>query len=372
MLDEIQSETASQMMNSILYQTSPPGSTGLPGLDAHLLFSTPHHSSATSSLNRGDFIEIQGPAASGKTQLVYHLTMKCILPQEVILTFVDDSMHLPHKVDAGGWCKAAVIIDTDGRWNVQRLKCLLVKHLEKAIIPISNGEFHPSLQELVIQSLKRVHMFRPTSSVSLAATILRLPAYHTEHMPSLEIALLVIDSISSFYWLDRYAFEQQRYSASNNKKDGVSPLNRILVALQDFRLSHGPVIALTNWGLTPVSNTSVSANPGVSQVDSAASVPTPFYRQHLHPFPAPFEVPPRILPNPRLFPPITHHITLPSPQALDIPSGGTADLKEARAFETRSPAAVDKYEFTGILRTTVEGSTASVFNFYIREDGITG
>ncbi|KAI5124624.1 hypothetical protein M0805_004234 [Coniferiporia weirii] len=367
-LDEIQSESASQLMNSVLYQLSPPGSTGLASLDAHLLFSTPQHASPTSALNRGDVIEIQGPAASGKTQLVYHLTMKCVLPQEITLVPVDGSVHQPYKVDVGGWCKAAAIINTDGRWNIQRLKSFLTRYLDR-LLPTSHEEFRPSLQELVAESLQRVHVFCPVSSASLAATLLRLPAYHAECMPSLEIALLAVDSISAFYWLDRYALEQRRQSAIE-RKDVPSPLGRVLVALQEFRLSHGPVIVLTNWGLAPLYNDSTGTNPVVSQTNSTGPVQTPFYRQHLHPFPAPFEVPPRILPSAHIFPPITHHITLSLPTNRGVPFGTT--FSEEAIMMGKQRVAEEDGEITGFIRTVVEGSKINKFTFHIHDDELLG
>ncbi|KAH8120403.1 hypothetical protein DFH11DRAFT_1559917 [Phellopilus nigrolimitatus] len=368
MLNEIQSETALQLLNSILYQTSPPGSTGLANLDAHLLSSTPHHAAATSSLNRGDIIEIQGPAASGKTQLLYHLTMKCILPHDVALVFPGSAGNCPQKVAIGGWCKGAVIMDTDGRWSVGRLKRLLTRRLEQ-LLPAALGTFQPSVEELVMDSLQRVHLFRPASSVSLVATLLRLPEYLAERMPSLEIALLAIDSISSFYWADRFNLEQQRQTSAD-KKDKPSPLSHILIALQEFRLSYGPVTVLTNWGLAPESRNTGSARVGASHLSSAGCALSPFYRQHLHPFPAPFEVPPRVLPNAHLFPPITHHITLPLSAMSTIPAG-TASLKEARAMDNKGTAAVNKSETTGIVRT-VDGGKTAAFTFYILEDEILG
>ncbi|KAL5495189.1 hypothetical protein ACEPAI_652 [Sanghuangporus weigelae] len=344
MLSEIQTETGAQLMNSLMYQTSPLGSTGLPGLDVQLLSTTNIHASPSSSLNRGDVLEIQGPAASGKTHLVYRLTMQCILPEKVF----HSKEHIPSEVEIGGWEKSAIVMDTDGRWSAHRLKLLLIRRLEK-VLPSGHSELQQLIQDTVAQSLQRLHVFRIRSSASLAATLFHLPLYHSQRMIDEEIGLLSIDSISSFYWIDRYYLEQQR-QGSSDRKDSANPLGRILMALQEFRLSHGPVIVLTNWGLTPVSKPSDANDEGVT--------PTPFYRQHLHPFPAPFEIPSRILPNAHLMPPITHHITLTLPSIDQIPLSATS-LQEALELTEQGSVGIRRRNIVGILRTVETGSTAT-------------
>ncbi|EJD03889.1 uncharacterized protein FOMMEDRAFT_167197 [Fomitiporia mediterranea MF3/22] len=345
MLSEIKTETASQV-------SSPPGSTGLPGLDIHLITGTNTGASPSSSLNRGDVIEIQGPAASGKTRLTYHFVIQCILPRQYHLP--PGNVHT--ELDVGGWEKVAIIMDTDGRWNVQRLISLLIQRVEKSLLD-DQIETRPIVSEIVSKSMQRLHIFRPKTSASLAATLFRLPSYHAEHLPTQEIALLVIDSISTFYWIDRYSVEQ-RHGASD-RKDIPNPLSRVLIALQEFRLSHSPVILLTNWGLSPASKSSVHG-----RLDEPSAVPSPFYRQHLHPFPAPFENPPRILPNAHLLPPITHHITLIQPSINNVASEAT-NLQEALDLAARWVGTKD--EIMGLLRTVETGRIA---NFTVRDGDV--
>ncbi|KAL5534168.1 hypothetical protein ACEPAG_630 [Sanghuangporus baumii] len=341
MLSEIQTETGAQASSP-----SPLGSTGLPGLDVQLLSTATKRTSPSSSLNRGDVLEIQGPAASGKTHLVYRLTMQCILPEKVFLS----KEHIPSEVEIGGWEKSAIIMDTDGRWSAHRLKLLLIRRLEKAL-PSGLPELRQLIQDTVTQSLRRLHVFRIRSSASLAATLFQLPLYHSQRMSDEEIGLLSIDSISSFYWIDRHYLEQQRQgSSASNRKDSANPLGRILMALQEFRLSHGPVIVLTNWGLTSVSKPSDANDEDVT--------PSPFYRQHLHPFPAPLGIPSRILPNAHLMPPITHHITLILPSIDRIPLSVTS-LQEALELTEQGSVGIRKRDIMGILRTVETGSTVN-------------
>ncbi|KIJ45288.1 hypothetical protein M422DRAFT_90301, partial [Sphaerobolus stellatus SS14] len=218
---------------------------------------------------RGDVIEIQGPAASGKTQFLYHLAACCVLPREVINA--SEHIHAESTVHIGGWDKSVVVLDCDGRWNIKRFHNILLTRLNMAFSRIHPPSHRPDISSLALNSLKRLHIFHPTSSFQLVTTLLYLPKYHSEQMPDEEINLLFIDSISSFYWTDRWQAE------SSSSKRRVNPLAPVLRALQNFRISHGPVTILTNWGLHPF----------------ASENPTPFFRQHLTaPFPAPLDDPP--------------------------------------------------------------------------------
>lgn len=326
-----------------------------------MISSLPYNPSTTSSLNRGDVIEIQGPSSSGKTHFLYHLTMNCILPNEVVLTSIDGSPKFSCMLSIGGWNKGAIIVDTDDHWSTSRLHHLILCRLAH-LLPPGQQTLRPSLEELTNESLKNLHIFRPTSSISLAATLLHLPAYHIKHMPEAEIALLMIDSVSAFYWTDRLATEKLHGAKDGNS----SPLNHFLTSLQRFRLSYGPVTVLTNWGLSPVSKPSSEAPAAVVGHESAQP---PFYRQHLYPFPAPFEHPQRKLTNANLFPPITHHITLPLTLVPPLPSDLTsvADAREAEAHR----AQIVRYgEVRGIVRT-VESGRIGRFTFEIHNDTIT-
>lgn len=355
------------MINSVLRESKPslfvkfrifskllpasPGTTGIPSLDAHLTFNSPFHVSSGASLQRGEVIEIQGPAASGKTHLSYCLTMRCTLPKDVTLYPKESNSYQTAKiVDIGGWHKSAVILDTDGRWSAQRLKVLFYNYL-RGLFPPDYEEYQPTISELVDLSLNRVHIFRPTSTASLLATISGLPVYHAENMQTEEISLVAIDSISSFYWTDRYTSEQRHPS---DKKENSSLLGQVLMGLQELRLRYGFVTMLNNWGLSLIS--SGSSKPGQSQTGGSS----PFFRQHLHPFPAPFEIPARILLNANLFPPITLHITLSLPPISWIPSE-TATLQNANQHGLGK---VPKTERTGILRIVENGKT-STFTFNI-------
>ncbi len=126
-------------------------------------------------------------------------------------------------------------------------------------------------------SMKRFHVFRPNSSSQLAASLLLLPSYTASQLPNTEMGIIAVDSMSAFYWTDRFAVEQVRAQPRSSLPHvSVFPLYNIASALEKIRMSFYPLILLTNWGL--------------DVAHSSAQFPSfPMYKQHLHPFPTPFD-----------------------------------------------------------------------------------
>lgn len=246
----------------------PPGSTGIPGLDGHIRRTTFNGREASHTINGKDVIEIQGPSV-GKSHLLMHFIMACILP----VSHLDIPLH--------GWDKSAILIDLDHTFDVHRFRHLLENRIKAHI---SNSD--ENLDLFVDLSLRKLHVFRPESSVQFAVTAANIPNYHASNMPEDEIGLVAVDSLSSFYWQDRFLSEQPR----DGKPSGVE---RALHSLEQIRQLHGSVIAYTNWGLP-----SARHNPQNS---------TPFYPQHIPQLQSPFAGEPQTS-HPIL--PATYHMTL--------------------------------------------------------------
>ncbi|KIJ21644.1 hypothetical protein PAXINDRAFT_104959 [Paxillus involutus ATCC 200175] len=243
-LEEIGTESLQDLLTSVRYYTSPsPPIFGLP------------------AINRGEVIEIQGPASSGKTHLLYHILLNCLIPKSDHTT----------PVAVGGRGMSAIVYDTDLSFIVQRLRHLLLTRISH-LLPLSDES---EKEEIVRQSLVRLHVFRPTSLLQLATSLKNLPLYHASHMPNDEIGVLAIDSMSTFYWGERFSAERMRNVAPEKARSMsglafIPPLYHILNAIQSVRLSHGPLIVLTSWAL------------GQDNAASRFGMP---YKQHLHPFP---------------------------------------------------------------------------------------
>lgn len=213
-------------------------------------------------------IEIQGPSV-GKSHLLMCFIMTCVLP----VSHLGTQLH--------GWDKSAILIDLDHTFDILRFKHLLINRI-KAHMPTSDED----LDLLVNILLRKLHVFRPESSVQFAVTAANIPNYHSSSMPKEEIGLVAIDSISSFYWQDRFLGEQPR----QGRPAGIE---KALSSLEQIRQSRGCVIAYTNWGLPSARN--------------APQNNTPFYPQHVPQLHSPFGEEPQVS-HPIL--PVTHHMTL--------------------------------------------------------------
>jgi DNA-repair protein XRCC2 len=202
----------------------------------------------------------------GKSHLLAHFIMTCILP----------ASHL--GIPLHGWDKSTILIDLDRTFDVHRFRHLLRNRIGGRI-PNSDE----NLDLFVDLLLRKLHIFRPESSVQFAVAAANLPNYHSSSMPNDEIGLVAVDSLSAFYWQDRFLGEQPR--------DGrPSGIEKALNSLEQIRQSHGSVIAYTNWGLP-----------------SARHNNTPFYQQHVSQLHSPFGGEPQVS-HPIL--PVTHHMTL--------------------------------------------------------------
>jgi len=246
----------------------PPGSAGIPGLDAHIRKTTFDGRETSHTINSKDVLEIQGPSV-GKSHLLMHFIMTCVLP----VSRMGVQLH--------GWDKSAILFDLDHTFDVYRFRHLLVNHI-KVHIPTSDK----NLDLFVDLLLRKLHVFRPESLVQFAVTAANIPNYHSSSMPREEIGLVAIDSFSSFYWQDRFLGEQRR----DGRPSGVE---KALNYLEQIRQSHGSVIAYTNWGLPSARN--------------APHNNTPFYPQYVPQLHSPFGEEPQVS-HPIL--PVTHHMTL--------------------------------------------------------------
>ncbi|RPD64906.1 hypothetical protein L227DRAFT_650053 [Lentinus tigrinus ALCF2SS1-6] len=373
LLAEIPSESLQSFLATVRRESVAAGSTFIPVLDAHLSSVNSRRASHNWPLNQGDVLEIQGPATSGKTHLLYHLLVTCLMPRSY------------NGKELGGWGKAAVFFDTDDKLNISRLYTLLLSRMRRLIGSEDITDASVPLEDVASQRLENLHIFRPTSSVQLAINLLHLPKYHATEprLRDKEIGLLVIDSLSAFYWRDRYTLEQLR-EAADGTAQGLppNPLHHVLRALQRFRTSHRPVILLANWGLNALAKPSPAGEPA-----------SPFYRQHLYPFPAPFEphgaheamlniensqrrsasvdarsdTSSTAQRSMETTLPLHHHITLQSSPIDPFPA--SYSLADAASQEHMRAVLVNKGDVRGLVRTPGDNNVVE-FTFRIGEDEI--
>lgn len=119
----------------------------------------------------GDILEFHGPEGTGKTEMLYHLTARCILPKS-----------------EGGLEVEVLFIDTDYHFDMLRLVTILEHRLSQ------------SSEEIIKSCLGRFFLVYCSNSTQLLLTLYSLETVFCSH-PS--FCLLILDSLSAFYWIDR-------------------------------------------------------------------------------------------------------------------------------------------------------------------------
>lgn len=274
-IQEIHSESLLNLLNSLASETAPFGPTHIGALDNYCC---DYGSGAPCSpLKRGDVLEIQGPPASGKTHLIYYLLATCVMP----------AMH--RSVHVLGWERAAIVYDTDNSFDVRRFQRIISQRFQDLVIP-------EEVPQLVEQCMARLSIVRPTSTLQLTSSIMNVPRFMSKLFPRLELGMIVVDSLSRFYWSDRFAAEGPKDMELEKWLEvGSNRFRDVVASLSQIRASLSPIIVLTNWGLHPMYR-----HPNQSR----------YYQQHLSPFHDPFqaEAGQPISVNSSLLP-ITYHLT---------------------------------------------------------------
>ncbi|XP_038654343.1 DNA repair protein XRCC2 [Scyliorhinus canicula] len=174
----------------------------------------------------GDTVEFHGPEGAGKTEMLYHLVALCILPES-----------------AGGLQVEVLFIDTDYHFDMLRLVAILEHRLVQ------------STEELVKGCLGRLFLVHCSSSTQLLLLLHSLETMVCSH-PAL--CLLIVDSMSAFYWIDRLNGGESVSQQEANLRRCVECLERLL---DEYRL----VLLATTQALMrgPV--------PGAGRPDEAAT-----------------------------------------------------------------------------------------------------
>ncbi|KAI5307314.1 hypothetical protein KEM56_000021 [Ascosphaera pollenicola] len=213
-------------------------------------------------------------SAAGKTSLLYFIAAKAVLPR----TFKQIDPRASHA--------AVVFIDTNGQFDANRLRDVALgiviqeaKNQGRDLLTAPSG-LH-QLQELVVESLKHVHVFRPSSSAELLTILHHLPAYllqtndeSASTMPkhysrSRPVHSLLIDSASAFYYQDARANEVTRLVLDDNRVrgdaadsdvDGSQPkiaipaianASDLVSSLRHVQRTFECAVIFTTWGLYP-------------------------------------------------------------------------------------------------------------------------
>ncbi|XP_055990790.1 DNA repair protein XRCC2 [Sorex fumeus] len=165
---------------------------------------------AEDSPDHGGIVELHGPEGAGKTELLYRVTVRCLLPPS-----------------AGGLGAEALFLDTDGHFDLLRL----VAVLERAL---------PAGAEALVRGcLGRLWVLPCASSAQLLLTLHALPALLCRR-PAL--GLLALDGLSAFYW-------QDRAQGGESARRQEAPLGRCVQLLQRLAAAHRLQLFVTTQSL---------------------------------------------------------------------------------------------------------------------------
>uniref|UniRef100_H2V6J4 RecA family profile 1 domain-containing protein n=1 Tax=Takifugu rubripes TaxID=31033 RepID=H2V6J4_TAKRU len=147
----------------------------------------------------GDVVELHGPEGTGKTELLYHLLCRCVMPTA-----------------AGGLEVEVIFVDTDYSLDMLRLVSILDRRLSEALR----------------SCLSRLLVVHCSSSSQL---VLTLHLLETSFLSRPGLALLLIDSISAFYWLDR----SEGGGSTTKQEEKLSKCSLLLrpLVFRDYRIT---------------------------------------------------------------------------------------------------------------------------------------
>lgn len=190
----------------------------------------------------GDVVEFHGMEGTGKTESLYHLVTSCILPGEL-----------------GGLEVEVMYMDTDYHFDLLRLVSILEHRLPQGS------------EETLRSCLCRISVVHCSSSLQLLLTL-----HHVEGTlpgrPSL--SLLVIDSISAFYWVDKY-----------NGGDSVTcqeaNLRRIAGLLEKIAKEHHIAVFATTHAVMRSNSAEEGAEVGRTSWKRTSVAPSDFTKVYL-------------------------------------------------------------------------------------------
>ncbi|XP_055038618.1 DNA repair protein XRCC2 [Misgurnus anguillicaudatus] len=187
---------------------------------------------------QGDIVEFNGMEGTGKTETLYHLITRCIMP-----------------VQSGGLEVGVVFIDTDYHFDMLRLVSILEGRLDEHSKEGYGCENEP---EEVCSCLRRLSVVHCNSSAQLLLTLHYLEnSFTIQSFP----ALLVIDSISAFYWVDRYSGGDSIVFQEANLKKCTNLLDKL-------RKNYGIVIFATTHAI--MRNYGTASDSGLSDVPGSS------------------------------------------------------------------------------------------------------
>lgn len=194
-----------------------------------------------------------------------HLTAVAVLPRNM-----------------GGKQAAVVIIDTDGRFSVPRLA-----HQIKRQVSLNQKEdiTTSEVEDIMLLSLKHVHIFSPQSLLSTIATINSLQSYlfnpTRHHSFDRAISFIALDSASTFYWQHRTETDDAILLTSTST-GAIKPTSRsnghiqLAASLKNATRTFNTSLIFTSWhNGAPLKDPTSNLGPDAQSFRSSLPSPWP-------------------------------------------------------------------------------------------------
>ncbi|KXJ29770.1 DNA repair protein XRCC2 [Exaiptasia diaphana] len=188
----------------------------LNGLDSGMFCGIPN------GIQPGDVVEFHGAEGCGKTEMLLHLIANCVLPQ----TWND--------INLGGHGVQVIFIDTDFHFQVLRLVAILecrIENAKKMLTVVSHdadadgandqNECTNDIEEFIKTCLSRLYVLRCNNSLELLTSLLSLEQML---MAKPEVCVLMIDSLSAYYWIDR----SKGWESTNDQEENMKKIIMII------------------------------------------------------------------------------------------------------------------------------------------------
>lgn len=192
------------------------GEQALDDLDTKLFADIPD------GIKPGHVLEFSGQESSGKTEMLLHLIANCILPK----SWKDLKLN-GRSVDV-------VFVDTDYHFQLLRLVTVLEHRIVNAIKEAQNDNHagdecfcypdkYNDHEDFIKNCLSHLFIVHCNNSIQLLATVLSLENLLAARP---EVRIFMIDSLSAFYWIDRFSSRENLSTQEANQKKIVSVLAR--------------------------------------------------------------------------------------------------------------------------------------------------
>ena len=160
-------------------------------------------------LSPGDSVELYGEEGCGKTELLIHFCASCILPKTWF------------SIDICGKETKVIFIDTSYKFPLWRLIQVMEQRIRQKTKAVKDFVSTHDMEKMIKSCLQRLYIVQCSSSLNLMKTLSFLEKHLVEDP---DISIMMIDSISEFYWTDKAICGIGRYEQETNQRSIISKL----------------------------------------------------------------------------------------------------------------------------------------------------